>query len=625
MNTETIASRLAATITFERGKPCRKISLQDLPPFAPSPKSLAQRAFEELREDFVRFGHYPNQAMFEALYAVLETLQRMADGTCPPSVYLSSLDPGVGKTQTLICFVKALLSSKEQRHQDVAVLLCVGRLEDVEKMVGAVGLNPEDFAVLTSDETLNALGRPDCQNARVLITTHSMIMRRTKGRTLGEVQELSYEGMRREVVVWDEAMLPGATLTLNRYEVSNLIQPVRKAHSGIGEVIEGIFEELKVCEDGSLFQVPDLTSIGDGLSALTGLLDGDLSEDRKRSLETLLTLSGRTVTVCRDGRSGNTILDYRETLPTDIGPALVLDASGRVRETYRLWEDQRGGLVRLPTATKGYRNLTINLWEAGGGKRSFQQNGPDLLEGIAKTINGRKEEQWLVVHHKKSGGFDPVKGLTKLLNCPENVQFVNWGSHDATNEYAHIQNVVLAGTLFYPGSYHHSLGRASAKRPSAAGPFTSSEASDVKTGEIAHVILQALCRGSVRHCREDQCAPCNAYIIGSKQSGIPGLLPEIFPGCVVAPWVPVTKEPTGRVAEALLYLQARFKADPTDFVPFKEMQTALGYRDASTFRKNIRKHRDFLEQIAAQDIVEDYQGRSGGFRLVSFAAMFPNH
>jgi hypothetical protein len=563
--------------------------------------------------------------MLEALYAVLECLEAMADGTCPPSVYLSSLDPGVGKTQTLICFVKALLSSKEQRHEDVAVLLCVGRLEDVEKMVGAIGLKPEDFAVLTSDETLNALGRPDRQNARILITTHSMIMSRAKGRTLGEVQELNYGGMRREVMVWDEAMLPGATLTLNRYEVSNLIQPFRKAHCGIGEVIEGIFEELKDCEDGSLLQVPDLTSIGDGLSDLMGLLDGDLSEDRKRSLEALITLSGRTVTVCRDGRSGNTILDYRETLPTDIGPALVLDASGRVRKTYRLWEEQRGGLVRLPTATKDYRDLTINLWETGGGKRSFQENGPELLEGIAKTINLKKEEQWLVVHHKKSGGFDPVKDLTRLLDCPENVRFINWGSHDATNEYAHIQNVVLAGTLFYPGSYHQSLGRASAKRPSEAGPFTASEASDVGAGEIAHVILQALCRGAVRHCRGDQCVPCNAYIIGSRKSGIPELLPDIFPGCKVVPWVPVKKEPTGRVAEALLYLQARFKADPTDFVSFKEMQKALGYRDASTFRKNIRKHRAFQEQIASMSIREEQQGRIGGFRLVSFAALFPNH
>jgi hypothetical protein len=44
-------------------------------------------------------------------------------------------------------------------------------------------------------------------------------------------------------------------------------------------------------------------------------------------------LSGKTVSVRRDGAYGNTMLDYRETLPQGLAPLVVLDASGRVRST----------------------------------------------------------------------------------------------------------------------------------------------------------------------------------------------------------------------------------------------------------------------------------------------------
>lgn len=64
-----------------------------------------------------------------------------------------------------------------------------------------------------------------------------------------------------------------------------------------------------------------------------------------------------------DGALGNTVLDYRETLPDDILPLVVLDASARVRATYTLWESGREGLHILPSATKRYDDLTVNVWQ----------------------------------------------------------------------------------------------------------------------------------------------------------------------------------------------------------------------------------------------------------------------
>ncbi len=100
---------------------------------------------------------------------------------------------------------------------------------------------------------------------------------------------------------------------------------------------------------------------------------------------------------------GNTALGYRGHLPADFFPVLILDASGRVRTTYRFWERDRGGLVMLPSATKRYDNLTIHVWNKAGGKSAFRSNAGDLVEGIAATINSKPGEEWLVILHKEDG------------------------------------------------------------------------------------------------------------------------------------------------------------------------------------------------------------------------------
>jgi hypothetical protein len=41
------------------------------------------------------------------------------------------------------------------------------------------------------------------------------------------------------------------------------------------------------------------------------------------------------------------------------------------------------------------------------------------------------------------------------------VSTLHWGAHDATNDYANVPNIILAGTLFLRPSYYEALGRLS--------------------------------------------------------------------------------------------------------------------------------------------------------------------
>ena len=63
------------------------------------------------------------------------------------------------------------------------------------------------------------------------------------------------------------------------------------------------------------------------------------------------------------------MLDYRDTIPSDLAPMVILDASGRCRHTYRLMEEEwRENLVRLKEVCKDYSNLEINVWPCGGAR-----------------------------------------------------------------------------------------------------------------------------------------------------------------------------------------------------------------------------------------------------------------
>ena len=409
--------------------------------------------------------------------------------------------------------------------------------------------------MLTSDTELNALGCGRPARARVLFTTHSMVEKRCEGRRFSEVAALHYRGSPREVRIWDEAILPGQTLTISRDTLASLLKPLRGHYPALTEAIDDLVTKLKTEQDGTLSWLPDLgEQHGVDLNDALRVVDGGPSE-QAAAVEALWFLFGKCVTIRRDGAYGNTMLDYRDTLPDDIKPLLALDASARVRTVYRFWEDRRGGITFLPEAVKRYDAHTIHVWKVAGSKSGFKKDGHRLVEGIASTIRSKPDEEWLVVHHKTGIKMDfETEVRTLLQDDGRGVHFLHWGAHDATNKFAHVPNVILAGTLFLPTSYYEALGRLASGHPSARGPFADEDTRKVTLGEHHHLILQALCRGAVRRCVGGGCPPTDTYVIASRGSGIPQSLAAIFPGARMVPWRPVAKALRGKVAEAVAFI-----------------------------------------------------------------------
>jgi hypothetical protein len=560
----------------------KELLLEDMTPLPKGLGTLANQTILGLRSFFKdQTSHQPSQAMWDALTDLATTLERMADGGCLPLYYLSSLDPGVGKTRTIIHFIQALMSSPD--HNTVGVLLCVSRLDEIRKLSEEMGLSSDDYAVYTADDTLNSLGCGRPHAARVLFTTQQMVERRCEGKLFKDVDVFHFHGRPRNVRIWDEAILPGQTLTLNRDDIGHLFAPLRSRHPKLAEAIETLFVDLKDVTDGGTIFIPNFeedhkVSLNDVLR-----LFSDVDQSHQRAAMSLWMLSGKDVSVRRDGVMGNTILDYKDTLPEDFAPVVILDASGRVRTTYRHWEDRRGNLVSLRKANKRYNNLTIHVWNQGGGKTAFRSDGDKLINAIASTINTKPNEEWLVIHHKTEAEFDIVSGVTDLLRMsPKNVHFVHWGNHHGTNAYAHVKNVILAGTLFYRPSYYESMGRLGSGY-SASDRRTVRDYNEVMIGEHKHLVLQALCRGSVRQCVGNVCAPCNAYIIASVRSGIKEALPDIFPGCKVERWKPLKSALSGKIRMATMIIQGRLEKAPDSLVRFADVMASIGVTDSKNF------------------------------------------
>jgi hypothetical protein len=565
---------------------------------------LLFKTVAKTRGELLARGLQPSRHQISALQDAASIMVDMAERRCPPQIYLSSLDTGMGKTTLLVQFLKEV--SKSLDHSMVGVVVCLSRLNELDRLVNEAELRHEKFAVLTGDDDRNSCSATPPNEAQILFTTQQMVMRRGEGRSFHDCTEFHFMGMPREVRIWDETLEPGGIVTLSTDDLSGLLGPLRKVSSSAADFLQDLWIELSQAKPGSILQLPDF--------AATPLMAVCLSSELDQSgrLTRLMSLSDRRVKVIAGMGKERIALDIRDAIPRDLAPILVLDASGRVRRTYQHWEHQKGGLVRLTSAVKDYRNLKVHVLDQGGGKDSWRRNGEQLAREVAALIDSKSEERWLVVHHKADGTIDPSGLIMRYVNTnPDRISFLHYGRHQATNDFKDIPNVILAGTLFLPmvqvtGLAHSSMGLPlEAELPNVV-------LREVRLGEIGHVVVQAVGRGSSRGCQDGKCQPCDVYLIADKKSGIGEALKEWFPGCHLRAWVPMHRRLRGRVSKADAFLKDRLAVDPTAPVMFAEVMEHLGETDLSNFNRTIRKHEDFRSAIDDLGLHEVKIGKGRG-------------
>ena len=563
---------------------------------------LAAATMQSLAAYFETRGHRPSSEHCAALADIANTLEAMADCKCEPKVFLSAIDPGVGKTQTVVHFVRALAAS--QAHRDIGMIVCVGRIAEAEAVAAELQDIPASFAVLVQDgHPANDLGCGNPVCAQVLLTTQQRIEHATNGRCFDDVASLFFNGAPRQVRTWDEAWLPGVPVVLRADDLGFLLTPAQTISPTMNEAIWDLQVKLKAASTNDLIDVPDFESlchvtVHELLAAVAGR-DSKPRDDQAEVARALFTLAGTTARVMRSAADGSAFLTYSDTLPNDIAPLVVLDASGRVRQTYAYLEAHRG-LQRLRVAAKDYTPLTVHVWKRGGGKESFRKHGDEITKGIAATIQSKPGERWLIVAHKASRGIRNMETeLRRALpkGAMQHVQVITWGQHQASNQYSDVPNVVLAGTLFMRASFYVALTHLAQALPTSPGFANETDVALIRRGENANFILQALCRGRVRKLNGSQCFPMDAYVIADAKSGIPEDISRVFPGAHVVDWKPIPRALNGRPKQALEATQAMLEEGMT-WIPFNGIANRIGM-DATNFRKHVAGDAAWLTATSA--------------------------
>ncbi|WP_349957392.1 PriCT-2 domain-containing protein [Rhizobium sp. ZPR3] len=537
----------------------------------------------EVRKTFDGFGHKPSEAHYGGLEDIAKTFHRMAGGALAPNFFLSALPCGMGKTTVVTECTKQLLDWPT--YKNAGVIYFLSRIVEINTLVERMGLSKNDFAVLVSEGRQGDVknhGNPEPTKARILFTTHEQLKRRLEGgQQFEEIDKLFYRGHPRTVRIWDETITPSMALTLERRKVGRLLDAL--ASNGFGSLADELEEwalSIKGKKTGDKVEVPDVNSVVTDLQNFRDMF----GDDDRDIAEALWRLSGHQARVRTENlpkeANGVITLDYEDNLPKDLTPMLILDASGELRKTYAFWEKYRkdlgGSLKFLRSPPKTYHGLTIHHWNKGAGKAASNdwKKAPEIAAGVITAINTCVPvgEEVLVIHHKpkkvKGRAGPDMENLVKPdngLNPNAKVRFLTYGNHTATNEFAHVKHVVLAGILQYNEAQYEAYGRG-AKKIQTDDEFSDNDLQSVRVGEIAHNIFQAACRGQVRKAENGDCPEgCHLWIIfpnDRKKGFSQNHLARVFPRAEIVNWEPFGKQLTGKAKEVLEHVQGVFAGNP---------------------------------------------------------------
>jgi hypothetical protein len=505
----------------------------------------------KVRAHFAGFSnHNPSEAMYEAMAAIPETIHEIVRGhqkptLAPPAAYyVSPLDTGIGKTTTLKFALETMLLDGYTDYSDVGTIIAVARLENMRQIIEDMALPRSMYACFVADSAENAdlttagRGMHDKANATVLFTTHEMMARRIVAKKLttwAEASDFWYRGRPRPLRVYDEQMVPGIPVRLRQIDFAKAGTAVLEQFSEIGfSLLDYRINDLPIDEP---VQLPHF--LGDKhFEAIIAELSQTNREIAYTHLGRIHHLAGHRAMVRADtNRAQRVILDFYGGWPEDAKPMLVLDASARVRDTYKQHNMSRPGtVVMLKDAEKRHDNVTVHIRTGGTGKGALSNDGRGhkRMQDVADIIRQHPKGSCLVIHHKAGRKMLNVEvELQRLLkDTDHDTAFLTWGRHDAVNDYRDRTVVIMPTVLFKPDTQYEVDGRVASQTPGDE-EYGGVALDNLTRGEVMADVQQALGRSAIRNSVGDQAQATTVYVWRHPQSRVKPDYETILPGCKI--------------------------------------------------------------------------------------------
>jgi hypothetical protein len=441
---------------------------------------------------------------------------------------------------------------------------------------------------------------------------------------------MDYKGRKRDLLIWDEVLLTTAPMAATMADVRSGIGALRPYASEAGpeDKLTLAMQYLTSCEewiDGewqgqcngqspSGLALPALSEAE--VEAFSCTLRSKLGEDARAwpALKMLLTASGQELRLARMGNSKSALISYRVTIPPSLKDVVVLDAGHVVSRLVALdptinrdlwFQEQADQAIPLKT----YGEVVVHFardksgrasMEEEFGKRTFQPHS--LPAQVIKTIADIPKDEAVIIftfkhkrrnktdipntirHELRKVGVDPD---ATLPDGKPRLTILTWGQHTSLNEYAHAQNVVFAGVLHLEDEMllAWAVGQTGELLTPLDGRFN---VGDIKRGEIAGTLYQAMSRGSCRFTHDGKARPMKVWLIHHDER-IKDELLKVMPGLTWAAWDIGNNRDATKAEAVALRITAHLRGHLSDRVSNRSIKSSLNLGDtpASTFKRAI--------------------------------------
>lgn len=536
-------------------------------------RNLTDLAFAILERDLKRYRNSLSEDHGDALYALLETYTRMAQGQLQGR-YAVGLPTGLGKTSSVIAWATAV---HRLGLDDISLAVSASKVEalcELKRDLIRHGIPEEKIGLLHSywyapkklkaGEMIPAgyASEPatDANDSRpFMLVTHNRIRQGDRGLELFN----TYRGKPRGLLVWDESLFVSESVGINFWNL----------RAGIGHYRGAWLESREHQQSIQILEkwqavIQNAIQRGDTLLTLPAVAEEVLLDLRHRlnhseaqaPIRQLLEIVQEQLRVFPDDQGG--VIHYQISVPAEIRNVVVLDASYPIRQLVQLDRSIHNAERALPemqrlaplAALKRYDRVHIHHMRAGGGRdtvsKDFQQEPSsrlicqDILQVIQKLpaeesvlvfVYKRREGEKLdmrdiLLRELKKAGID----LQAEVNGRRRINVITWGMETSLNGYAHCRHVILAGVLQRSSV---DLAASYCGQADDLGAILSRKDLDAVTAsETAHLIYQAASRGNCRTVNEQgQAGKMDLYLI-HRRNDIQPLLCQAMPGAVWKPW-----------------------------------------------------------------------------------------